>query len=121
MQVPQAPERNPELKEAESFIMDSKHACSFLQKEALPSIFQGYLLYNNILYLQSIQNKGGECLCLQDIQKHDRPGGNCLSPDIRQSMPSASQIQETLNIVDVPLTGEKRVLGTVKSEKAAGL
>ena len=113
-------ERNPELKESESFIMGSKPAFPFLQREALPLYFKA-ICYINILYIQSIQNKGGECLCLQDVQKHKRPMENRLSPDIRQCMPSVTQWPETLNIIGVSLISEKQARGAVKSGKAAGL
>lgn len=41
-------EKNPELKESESFIMGRKPACSFLQREALPLYFK-IISYINIL------------------------------------------------------------------------
>lgn len=83
------------------------------------SIFQGYLPYKHPV--NTVHPEQNWCLCSQDIQKYKRPVENHLLTDMRESIPSATQLPEMLNITGVPLMNEKRVVGAEKSVVAAEL
>lgn len=102
-------EGNPELQELESFIRGSKHACPVSQEGSTASIFPDYLLYEHP-YKQSRTKVVSVCACKM-----------FRNIDPWRTMPSATQLPETVNIISASLMSEKRALGAEKSGKAARL
>lgn len=73
--------RNTELREAEFFIMDTKHACPLLWKETL-SLCSKAVCCINILE-KVARNKGEPLPQSQDMQQSERARENCLPTILR--------------------------------------
>lgn len=66
--------RNPELRELKCFIMDSKYACTLLQREII--FLSSKVVYDTNILEKIIWNKGSQCFYLQDVQNYGRPMKN---------------------------------------------
>lgn len=88
-------ERNSDLRELDSFITGSEHACLSPQRKTLflsywtktfslpwsatPSLYCKAICYVNTIFEKTVQNPGRQCLCWCNVQQCTRRGDVSLS------------------------------------------